>query len=214
MEDTLVHKGLRKKLVLELQAKGISDEKVLLAIQKVPRHLFFFDKALEKHAYIDKAFPIESGQTISQPYTVALQSQLLSINGKEKVLEIGTGSGYQAAILATMGATVYSIERQQELFTKTRKLLAALHYSVLTFYGNGFDGLPKFAPFDRIIITAAAPFIPKELLHQVKIGGIIVAPVNSGNKQEMLRITRISETEFEQTQHGSCAFVPMLQGLS
>lgn len=214
MEDSFLHKGQRKQLVEELRAKGISDENVLQAINQVPRHLFYFDKALEKFAYVDKAFPIKSGQTISQPYTVALQTQLLNIQGKEKVLEIGTGSGYQAAILAAMGASVYSIERQFELYTQTTKKLCQLQYPVFTYLGDGFKGLPNQAPFDKIIITAAAPFIPKALLDQLKIGGILVSPVQNGEKQELIRLTKLSETDFEQTRHGECAFVPMLEGIN
>ena len=214
MEDTLIHKGLREQLVTELRTKGISDERVLQAIKTVPRHLFSFDSALEKHAYINKAFPIESGQTISQPYTVALQSQLLDVHENEKILEIGTGSGYQASILYQMGARVYTIERQKQLYTSAKQLLNDLHYQINTFFGDGFAGLPRFAQFDKIIITAAAPYIPVVILEQLKIGGILVAPVNSGENQEMLRIVKLSETDFEQTRHGECKFVPMLDGTS
>ncbi|MCQ2959338.1 MAG: protein-L-isoaspartate(D-aspartate) O-methyltransferase [Bacteroidales bacterium] len=214
MEDSLIHKGQRNQLVKALRDKGITDEKVLFAIGQIPRHLFFFDKALEKFAYEDKAFPIASHQTISQPYTVALESQLLNITGREKVLEIGTGSGYQAAVLSLMGASVYSIERQQELYTNTTSLLKELKYAVSTFLGDGFKGLPQYAPFDRIIITAAAPFIPRTLLDQLKIGGILVSPIENDKKQELIRIKKISDTDFEQTLHGECAFVPMLEGIN
>ncbi len=213
MEDSFVHIGLRNQLVDELQSKGITDNRVLTAMRKVPRHFFCFDEALAKHAYQDKAFPIESGQTISQPYTVAIQSQLLDIHKNEKVLEIGTGSGYQAAILFSMGAKVYTIERQKKLYIKTKQLLQDLGYQIHTFLGDGNKGLPSFAPFDKIIITAAAPLIPIEILKQLKIGGIIVAPVNNGTKQTMLRIKKLSETQFEQSQHGEFSFVPMLTGL-
>ena len=213
MEDSLIHKALREKLIEELRTKGISDEKVLQAMLQVPRHFFCFDSALEQQAYIDKAFPIESGQTISQPYTVALQSQLLEIQGNEKVLEIGTGSGYQSAILYKMGAKVYSIERQRTLYVQVRRLFQDLHYHIYTVLEDGFKGLPQDAPFDRIIITAAAPFIPTELLQQLKIGGILVSPVNNGEKQEMVKLKKLSDTQFEQTLHGECAFVPMLQGI-
>lgn len=214
MIDSFVHKGQRNQLVQELRQKGISDENVLNAINKVPRHLFFFDNALEKYSYVDKAFPIESGQTISQPYTVALQSQLLNIDKRLKILEIGTGSGYQAAVLATMGAIVYSIERQQDLFVKTNNLLKQLNYSINTFFGDGFKGLPNYAPFDRIIITAAAPFIPRTLLEQLAVGGILVSPVEINGRQEMIRITKTGENDFEQTNHGECKFVPMLEGVN
>ena len=213
MEDSLIHKALREKLIEELRTKGISDEKVLQAMLQVPRHFFCFDSALAQQAYIDKAFPIESGQTISQPYTVALQSQLLEIQGNEKILEIGTGSGYQSAILYKMGAKVYSIERQRTLYIQVRKLFQDLHYHIYTVLGDGFKGLPQDAPFDRIIITAAAPFIPTELLQQLKIGGILVSPLNTGDKQEMVKLKKLSDTQFEQTLHGECAFVPMLQGI-
>ena len=213
MEDSLIHKALREKLIEELRTKGISDEKVLQAMLQVPRHFFCFDSALAQQAYIDKAFPIESGQTISQPYTVALQSQLLEIQCNEKILEIGTGSGYQSAILYKMGAKVYSIERQRTLYIQVRKLFQDLHYHIYTVLGDGFKGLPQDAPFDRIIITAAAPFIPTELLQQLKIGGILVSPLNNGDKQEMVKLKKLSDTQFEQTLHGECAFVPMLQGI-
>ena len=214
MIDSFVHKGQRNMLVSELQAKGITSEIVLNAIRQVPRHLFCGDAALDRHAYMDKAFPIESGQTISQPYTVALQTQLLDIKPAEKVLEIGTGSGYQAAILAVLGANVYSIERQKELFIKTTKLLKDLKYSVSTFLGDGFNGLPNYSPFDKIIVTAAAPYIPRTLLEQLKIGGILVAPIGNGEKQILIKLKKLSDTDFEQTNHGECEFVPMLEGIN
>ncbi|MBO7054984.1 MAG: protein-L-isoaspartate(D-aspartate) O-methyltransferase [Bacteroidales bacterium] len=214
MEDSLIHKALREKLIEELRTKGISDEKVLQAMLQVPRHFFCFDSALAQQAYINKAFPIESGQTISQPHTVALQSQLLEIQGNEKVLEIGTGSGYQSAILYKMGAKVYSIERQRTLYIQVKKLFQDLHYQIHTILGDGFKGMPQDAPFDRIIITAAAPFIPTELLQQLKIGGILVSPLKNGDKQEMVKLKKLSDTQFEQTLHGECTFVPMLQGIS
>ncbi len=213
MDDTLIHKGLREQLVEEIRSKGITDENVLNALRKIPRHLFFFDRSMEKFAYIDKAFPIESGQTISQPYTVALQTHLLSIEKNDKVLEIGTGSGYQAAVLTAMGAQVYTIERQQEIYVRTKALLSSFHLPITTFYGDGYKGLPQLAPFDKVILTAAAPYIPRPLLEQMKIGGILVAPVENGEQQEMIRIKKISDTEFEQTRHGICAFVPMLKGI-
>ena len=195
MIDSLLHKGQRKQLVDLLQAKGIHDTRVLHAITQVPRHVFF-DKALQNHAYEDKAFPIDAGQTISQPYTVAFQSELLHITNNEKVLEIGTGSGYQAAVLAKMGARVFSIERQKKLYFATKSQLQKLNIRVELFLGDGFKGLPQFAPFDRILITAAAPFIPKPLLEQVIIGGILVVPFGEGSSQTMLSITKLSETEF------------------
>lgn len=213
MTDSLLHKGQRKQLVELLHTKGIRDTRVLHAIMQVPRHVFF-DKALQNHAYEDKAFPIDAGQTISQPYTVAFQSELLRITNKEKVLEIGTGSGYQAAVLAKMGARVFSIERQKKLYFATKTQLQQLNIRVETYLGDGFKGLPLFAPFDRILITAAAPFIPKPLLEQLIIGGILVVPFGEGNSQTMLTITKLSDTEFEQREHGTFSFVPMLKGVS
>ncbi len=213
MDDTLAHKGLREQLVEEIRGKGITDEKVLNALRKIPRHLFFFDRSLEKFAYVDKAFPIESGQTISQPYTVALQTSLLAVEKNDKILEIGTGSGYQAAVLGALGARIFTIERQQELYIRTKKLLASFHYPIMTYYGDGYKGLPQLAPFDKVILTAAAPYIPRTLLEQMKVGGILVAPVENGEQQEMIKITKLSETEFEQSRHGACAFVPMLKGI-
>ncbi len=213
MTDSLLHKGQRKQLVELLQTKGIRNPAVLQAIEQVPRHVFF-DKALQSHAYEDKAFPIDAGQTISQPYTVAFQTELLNITHNEKVLEIGTGSGYQAAILAKMGARVFSIERQKKLYFATKTQLKKLHLHVETFLGDGFKGLPQFAPFDKILITAAAPFIPKALLEQLVIGGIIVVPFGEGNSQTMLSIKKISETDFEKKEHGTFSFVPMLKGIS
>lgn len=213
MEDTTVDKGLREKLVQELIGKGISDQNVINAMRLVPRHFFYQDKGLKRHIYMDKALPIASGQTISQPYTVALQTQLLDVKKQEKILEIGTGSGYQTAILATLGARVYTIERQQTLYIQTKELLKNLHYFATTFLGDGFKGLPQYAPFDKIIITAAAPYISKNLLDQVRIGGRIVSPMINGERQEMVMITKLSETDFETQSYGECAFVPMLEGI-
>jgi len=210
--DTYRHKGLRAQLVQEIKAKGIHDEHVLAAIGKVPRHLFF-DNAFEAWAYKDNAFPIDCEQTISQPYTVAFQTALLSIRPKEKVLEIGLGSGYQASILYELGAKVYSIERHKPLYEKTTKLLKELGYvGIRTFYGDGFKGLPMFAPFDKILVTAAAPEIPKTLMDQLTIGGKMVIPVNKGDFQEMMRITKLSETESKIEKFGDFRFVPMLKG--
>ncbi len=213
MEDSLLFKGRRLQLVEELKTKGINSPAVIKAISEVPRHIFF-DKALQNHAYEDKAFPIDAGQTISQPYTVAFQSQFLNIKGGEKVLEIGTGSGYQAAVLYKMGARVFSIERQKKLFFNTKNLLDQMGYRVETFLGDGFKGLPNFAPFYKIIITAAAPYIPRTLLDQCAIGGDIIVPVGEGNTQKMLGIHKLSATEFEQKNLGDFAFVPMLTGIA
>ncbi len=211
-EDSYRHKGLRKKLVDLLKEKGITDEKVLEAINNIPRH-YFLDSAFDEIAYEDRAFPIAEGQTISQPYTVAFQTQLLQIKPFDKVLEIGTGSIYQASVLAELGATVYTIERQKKLFDKAKKFVLKSKYpSIKFFYGDGFEGLPTYGPFDKIIITAAAPIIPPKLIQQLKVGGKMVIPVNEGEQQRMLRLTKeengqITEEAFEQF-----SFVPMLTG--
>ncbi len=210
MIDTYKHKGMRKRLVEEVRSKGIVNEQVLAAIGKIPRHLFL-DSSFESFAYRDVPFPIGSGQTISQPYTVAFQSQLLDIKKGDKVLEVGTGSGYQAIVLLELGAKVYSIERQRKLYDKTRKLLTDMGYLGKLFYGDGYKGLPSYAPFDKIIVTAGAPEVPKELLKQLKVGGTLVIPVGGDEGQVMYSIKRISETDFEQTKHGDFAFVPMLK---
>jgi protein-L-isoaspartate(D-aspartate) O-methyltransferase len=213
MEDTFKHKGLRKKLVEEIRKKGITDEAVLKAIDTVPRHWFFMSKGIEDYAYVDKAFPIRAGQTISQPYTVAYQSQTLNIKKGDKVLEIGTGSGYQAAILVELGAKVYTIERQKDLYINTSKLLPSLGFHLQTFLGDGYKGLPNYGPFDKIIITAAPPEIPQALLSQLKVGGKLIAPVGETDVQIMREVIRKSETEFEIIDHGVFSFVPMLKGI-
>ena len=213
MSTEILFQAKRNELVSHLQQKGIHDVALLKALATVPRHLFFTDSTLKQFAYEDKAYPIEAGQTISQPYTVALQTQLLELKPAEKVLEIGTGSGYQAAILRTMGARVYTIERQKKLFFKTKELLQSLSISVETFLGDGFKGFPPFAPYDKIIITAAAPYIPRTLLDQLKIGGIMVTPLGEGKTQVLMQIKKLSETEFEQRDFGLCSFVPMLTGI-
>lgn len=211
-EDTYRHKGLRKQLVEVLRTKGISNEKVLEAINTVPRH-FFFDKAFEARAYEDKAFPISAGQTISQPYTVAYQTQLLDVKPFMKVLEIGTGSVYQASVLAELGCMVHTIERQKELYEENKHFIFKKKYpNIKFFFGDGFEGLPTFAPFDRVIITAAAPFIPPKLLVQLKVGGIMVIPVDEGEAQRMLRITKIAEDSYKEEEFDRFSFVPMLQG--
>ncbi|HON53321.1 MAG TPA: protein-L-isoaspartate(D-aspartate) O-methyltransferase [Bacteroidales bacterium] len=214
MTDSFLFKGQRQRLVQELQTKGITHSGVLQAIGTVQRHMFFNDSILQSHAYDDKAFPIDAGQTISQPYTVAFQTQLLNIQSKDKVLEIGTGSGYQAAVLYALGARVYSIERQKQLYFKTKQLLKKMNIFVETFLGDGYKGLPQFAPFDKIIITAAAPFIPRPLLDQLTIGGIMVVPIGEGIQQKMLKIKKLSDNEFEQSEHGTFSFVPMLGGIA
>ena len=209
MKDTFRHKGLRQILVDKIRKKGISDESVLNMINEIPRHLFM-DNAFEQFAYQDKPFPIGSGQTISQPYTVAFQTQLLELNPYEKVLEVGTGSGYQAAVLIGMEANVYTIERQKELFQKTKEFLPELGYNCNFYYGDGYKGLEQFAPFDKIIVTCGAPSIPEDLIKQLKIGGRMVAPIGEGDVQVMNLIEKTSETETKITTHGEFSFVPML----
>jgi protein-L-isoaspartate(D-aspartate) O-methyltransferase len=210
MEDTYVHKGLRRKLVQELTARNIFSEEILEAFMRVPRHLFMA-KGLEKMAYKDQALPIASGQTISQPFTVAFQTHLLEVKKGDKVLEIGTGSGYQTAILLELGAKVFSIERQKELFDITQPLLNQLNYRPQLFYGDGYLGQPMYSPFDKVIITAGAPFIPEPLKNQLKIGGRMVVPV--GDKaQKMILLIKKDENNFEVTEHGNFQFVPLLQG--
>ncbi|MCG8411348.1 MAG: protein-L-isoaspartate(D-aspartate) O-methyltransferase [Bacteroidales bacterium] len=211
MIDTYRHKGLRKKLVEQIFDKGISNSSVLDAIGRVPRHLFM-DSGFIEFAYRDKAFPIGAGQTISQPYTVAFQTELLDVKKHEKVLEIGTGSGYQCAILLELGAKVYTIERQRELYLKSRALLTKIGYKPYFYYGDGYAGLPKNAPFDKILITAGAPEIPQELLKQLKIGGRMVVPIGDSKGQVMIAIDRINENEFKKSEHGYFSFVPMLKG--
>ena len=211
-KDTYRHKGLRKKLVETIRAKGIQDEKVLTAINSLPRH-FFMEKGFEEWAYVDKAFPIESDQTISQPYTVAFQTELLQIKKRDKVLEVGTGSGYQAAILALLGARVHTIERQEKLFHKTNELLEKLDVgNIRTYFRDGYKGIPEFAPFDKMIVTAGAKNIPTALKNQLKIGGFLVIPVGDDKTQKMYRITRISEKEFKKEEFADFRFVPFLKG--
>ncbi len=207
--DSYRHKGLRKKLVEEVRSKGIKDEHVLAAIEAVPRH-FFLDSSFVEIAYQDKPFPIGSGQTISQPYTVAFQTELLQVGKGLKVLEVGTGSGYQACILAEMGARVFSIERHHSLFIKTKKLLESMNYKVKLFYGDGYKGLPAFAPFDRILVTAAAPFVPEALTDQLKTGGMLVLPLGAGDTQVMTRLVKQEDGSLEEQKFGYFRFVPML----
>jgi protein-L-isoaspartate(D-aspartate) O-methyltransferase len=210
MQDLPYHKGERLKLVRVLQEKGIKNPHVLKAISRVPRHLFF-GNSIASHAYEDKAFPIASGQTISQPYTVAYQTELLDVSPGMKVLEIGTGSGYQAAILMDMGANVYTIERIKELFNETKHRFQELGYRPkYQGYGDGYKGLPLYAPFDRIIVTAAAPYIPEALIEQLKPGGKLVIPVGIG-KQRMKLITKNINGEIQESDHGLFRFVPMLK---
>jgi protein-L-isoaspartate(D-aspartate) O-methyltransferase len=210
-KDSLQHKGLRKRLVETLIEKGITNQQILEAIGKIPRHLFM-ESSFEKFAYKDKPFPISAGQTISQPYTVAYQTQLLQIKPNSKILEVGTGSGYQAAVLLELGAQVFTIERQQELYVKVQQLLPALGYHPRFFFGDGYKGLPTYGPYDGIIVTAGAPYIPEDLKTQLKIGGRMVIPVGVGNFQEMTLIVRKNENSFEQKELGTFAFVPLLNG--
>lgn len=210
-QDTLRHQGLRKIMVEGIRIKGIKDEKVLAAIGKVPRHLFM-DSSFTQFAYKDQAFPIGAGQTISQPYTVAVQTQLLQVERFDKILEVGTGSGYQAAILLEMGASVYTIERQRELYLKTQSILPQIGYHPKFFYGDGYKGLPTYGPFDKIIITAGAPAVPEELIAQLKVGGRMVIPMGPREKQTMYVVVKTSETEYYKESHGTFVFVPMLKG--
>lgn len=210
LKDTAKHQGLRNQLAKILEEKGITDKSVLEAIKKIPRHLFL-NSSFEDFAYQDKAFPIAAGQTISQPYTVAFQSQLLQVKKDDKILEIGTGSGYQTAVLCMLGAKVYSVERQNELFKITSALLPKLgirpkHLS----FGDGYKGLPNHAPFDSIIVTAGAPIIPKPLMAQLKIGGRLVIPLGE-NEQVMTMLIRKNETQFEKHEFGEFRFVPLLE---
>lgn len=211
-EDAYRHKGLRKKLVDTVREKGITDEAVLNAIANVPRH-FFLDSAFDEVAYEDRAFPIGEGQTISQPYTVAYQSQLLEVKPLQKVLEIGTGSAYQAVILAELGAKVFTIERQKKLYDSNATFKFLKKYiNIKFFYGDGYKGLPTYGPFDKIIITAAAPDIPPKLVEQLKTGGMMVIPVGSGDIQQMQRLTKLEDGSLKKEVFDQFSFVPMLGG--
>jgi len=211
-EDTYRHKGLRRQLVEVIRKKGISSEKVLDAILHIPRH-FFMDSAFDKIAYEDRAFPIAEGQTISQPYTVAYQTQLLDVKPHEKVLEVGTGSGYQACVLAEMGAQVFTIERQKKMFESNKFFPFLNTYpGIRFFYGDGYEGLPTFAPFDKIIVTAAAPFVPSKLLEQLKPGGCMVIPVGEGQVQKMLRVCKAADNSITEEAFDHFSFVPMVGG--
>lgn len=212
-EDNFQHQGMRRKLVEEIRQKGITDEAVLAAIGTVPRHLFM-DNSFIKFAYADKAFPIAAGQTISQPYTVAFQTEALEIKKFDKVLEVGTGSGYQSAVLCQMGAIVYTIERQRALYDFARKLLPTIGYHPHFFYGDGYQGLPGYCPFDKIIVTAACSSVPDTLKLQLAVNGIMVIPVGERNFQTMKIIIRRSETEFDEEERGGFIFVPLLKGVS
>jgi len=211
-EDTYRHKGLRKKLVDTIKSKGITDEKVLHAIERIPRH-FFLDSAFDEVAYEDKAFPIAEKQTISQPYTVAYQTQLLEVKSFDKVLEIGTGSAYQACVLADMGAQVYTIERQKKLFDSNKNFAFIRKYpNIKFFYGDGYEGLPTFSPFDKVLITAAAPDVPKKLVDQMKVGGMMVIPLGTGDVQIMKRYIKQVDGSLIEEVYDRFSFVPMLSG--
>ncbi len=218
-EDEYLYQGKRKRLVEQLKEKGITSQAVLNAILKIPRHLFF-DQSTERpalldHAYSDKALKIGAGQTISHPFTVAFQTEKLNIVRGDKILEIGTGCGYQTAVLLEMGAKVYSIERQKELYDKTKVFLPLIGYKgAKLVYGDGYKGMPQFAPFDKIIVTAAAPYIPEELLAQLVIGGILVIPLGEGEEQVMNVIVKKTVTEYNKQAFGKFKFVPMLQNKS
>lgn len=212
MKDTYLHKGMRRRLIAQLRTRGIKDEGVLMVMSELPRH-YFIDKAFEEHAYEDKAFPIGNNQTISQPYTVAYQTSLLNVQKRDKILEIGTGSGYQAAVLALLGARVYTVERQEALFYATKTLLDALQLgNIRCFLRDGYKGLPEYAPFDKILVTAGASEVPAVLLQQLAVGGVLVIPV--GEKvQKMYRITRLSDTDYQHESFDDFRFVPFLEGI-
>ena len=211
-EDSYRHKGLRKKLVDSIREKGDFDSNILEAMNNIPRH-FFLDTALDHIAYQDRAFPISEGQTISQPFTVAYQTQLLGVKQHEKVLEIGTGSGYQATILAELGANVYTIERQKKIFELNKDFyFRKIYPNIKFFYGDGFEGLPTYAPFDKIIITAAAPYIPPKLVEQLKPGGTLVLPLDEGSLQRMVRLTKSPDGTLSEESFLNFTFVPMLRG--
>ncbi len=209
MEDSYRHKGMRKLLIKEVASKGITDERVLNAMMKLPRH-FFFDEIFVTHAYEDKAFPIGQGQTISQPYTVAFQTELLEIKAGDKILEIGTGSGYQASILLELGAEVHTIEYNKVLYNQTRKFLPRLGYRPNFYQGDGSRGLPAHAPFDGIIVTAGAPSVPQDLIQQLKIGGRLIIPVGDGKTQEMFKFTKVTENKISKKSFKNFSFVPLL----
>ena len=208
MEDSYKHRGLRRALVKTVESKGIKDQRVLNAIGKIPRH-FFFDLAFLEHAYQDKAFPIGEGQTISQPYTVAFQTEMLEIKAGDKVLEVGTGSGYQASVLLEIGAEVFTIEYNQVLYERTRRFLPRMGYKPHFFHGDGSQGLTRHAPYDKIIVTAGAPSVPKALITQLKPGGILIIPVGNNEKQKMVRITRLDDKKLKKEEFDYFSFVPL-----
>lgn len=210
MQDTYKHKGMRKQLIQQLREKGISDERILEAFDAIPRH-FFLDLAFETQAYSNMAFQIGSGQTISHPYTVAFQTSLLELKKGEKVLEIGTGSGFQTCILCKLGAKVFSIERQKELHLKAKRIIDYFGFTPKLFFGDGYEGKETFAPFDKVLVTCGAPFVPQKLVDQLKVGGVMIIPVGDLDSQEMHKITKLSETEYKEEVYGNFSFVPMLE---
>ena len=214
MYDNYRHKGLRSQLVKQLRDKGINDENVLRVMNKIPRHLFFDKIFHDKFAYDDVAFPIGEGQTISQPYTVAFQSALLEISKRDKILEIGTGCGYQTAVLCELEARVFTVERQLLLFKQAERLLSQMGYRAKTYFGDGFEGKKVFAPYDGIIVTCGAPFIPEKLKYQLKINGRMVIPVGEGDAQQMKLVVRLGEEDFSEKDYGLFSFVPMLKDKS
>lgn len=210
MKDSYKHKGLRKQLINELREKGIKDEKILNAFDAVPRH-FFLDLAFTEQAYSNMAFQIGAGQTISHPYTVAFQTDLLNIKKGDKILEIGTGSGFQTCILCELGAKVFSIERQKELFLKVKPIIEHFNYNPKLVFGDGYKGLPTFAPFDKVIITCGAPDVPQALIDQMKVGAVMVIPIGEGAQQQMKRITKLENGGLNIEEFGVFSFVPMLE---
>ena len=208
--DSYRHKGLRKKMILELKEKGISDKKILNAFDLIPRH-FFLDLAFVEKAYTNMALQIGAKQTISHPFTVGFQTQLLDLKKGQKVLEIGTGSGFQTCILCCLGARVYSVERQKQLYLSAQKIIDDLGYSPKLFYGDGYKGLNAFMPFDKILVTCGAPNVPELLKEQLKVGGILVIPIGDGEAQTMKKITKLSENEYQEEDFGVFRFVPMLE---
>jgi protein-L-isoaspartate(D-aspartate) O-methyltransferase len=211
INDTLQHQGMRKRLVDTIDSRKIIERKILDAIGRIPRHLFM-ESSFVKFAYKDQAFPIGNGQTISQPYTVAFQTQLLKVKTNDKILEVGTGSGYQSAVLLEVGAQVFTIERQRELYVKVQRLLPSLGYYPSFFFGDGYKGLPSYGPFNGIVVTAGAPYIPEDLKQQLIIGGRLVIPVQQGDHQVMMVVERKGESEFEENAYGNFSFVPLLKG--
>ncbi len=210
MQDTYKHKGMRKQLIQQLRDKGITDERILEAFDAIPRH-FFLDLAFEQQAYSNTAFQIGAGQTISHPYTVAFQTALLDLKKGEKVLEIGTGSGFQTCVLCKLGAKVFSIERQKELHLKAKRIIDHFGFTPKLFFGDGYEGKATFAPFDKVLVTCGAPFIPQKLVDQLKVGGVMIIPVGNLDSQEMHKITKLSETEYKEEVFGNFSFVPMLE---